>query len=61
MIIYRKRTGGLEVDYLVFSLKRFMFWLTKSKFVDRLPRIVIWKFSKNPNVGTEKSWALKLR
>jgi len=57
MIIYRKRNGGMEIDYLVFSIFRYRFFITKSKYFSKYPRIVIWKMSKNPNIGTEKTWS----
>jgi len=40
-------------------IRHFTIWITKSKSVSHWPRIVIWKLSKKPNVGTEKSWTLK--
>jgi hypothetical protein len=59
MIINRKRNGGMEIDYLVFSIFRYKFWITRSKYFCKYTRIVIWKMSKNPNVGAEKTWYYK--
>jgi len=59
MIINRKRNGGTEIDYLVFSIFRYKIWITKSKYFSKYPRIIIWKMSKNPNVGAEKTWSVK--
>jgi hypothetical protein len=61
MIIYRKRNGGLEIDYLVFSVFRYKFWITKSKYYSKYPRLIIWKMSKNPNIGVEKAYTLKIK
>jgi hypothetical protein len=59
MIINRKRNGGMEIDYLVFSFFRYKIWITRSKYFCKYPRIVIWKMSKNQNVGAEKTWSYK--
>ena len=58
MIIYRKRLGGLEIDYLVFSIFRYRIWITRSVMFSKYPRIVIWEMSKNPNEGVERSWQI---
>jgi hypothetical protein len=58
MIINRKRNEGMEIDYLGFSIFRYKFWLTKSKYCK--PRLVILKMSKNPNIGAEKTWSYAL-
>lgn len=59
MIINRKRNGGMEIDYLVFSIFRYTFWITKSKYCSKYPRLIIWKMSKNPNIGAVKTWSVK--
>ena len=56
MIIYKKRCCGMEIDYLQFSIFRYTIWVTKSKFIHKYPRIVIWKMSKENNVGIENAW-----
>ena len=61
MKIYRKRNGGLEIDYLVLSLGRYTLWITKSIYVNKWPRLVLWKMSKEVNVGTEKSWSWSIK
>ena len=58
MIIYRKRLGGLEIDYLVFSIFRYRIWITRYVMFSKYPRIVIWEMSKNPNEGVERSWQI---
>jgi hypothetical protein len=58
--IYRKRNGGIEIDYLVLSIWRFTIWITRSMYINRWPRIIIWKhFQQELNVGVEKSWSIK--
>jgi len=59
MIINRKRNEGMEIEYLVFTIFRFKIWITKSKYFSKYPRIVIWKLSKDPNVGALKTWSVK--
>ena len=54
MIIYRKRNGGLEIDYLVFTIFKYKIWITKSMFFNKYPRIVIWKMGEKI-----KSWSIK--
>ena len=49
---------GREIDYLIFSISRYKIWITKTKYCK--PRIVIWKMSKNPNIGSEKTWCYAL-
>lgn len=49
----------MEIDYLVFSIFRYRIWITKSKYFSKYPRLVIWKMSKNPNIGAEKTWSVK--
>lgn len=58
MILYRKR--GTEIDYLVFRVKNFKFFITRTKYMSRLPRLVIWKLSKRKNIGVEKAWSFSL-
>jgi len=59
MIINRKRNEGMEIDYLVFSIFRYTIWITRSKHFSKYPRLIIWKMSKNPNIGAEKTWSVK--
>ena len=46
MIIYRKRNGGLEIDYLVFTIFKYKIWITKSMYFNKYPRIVIWNLRR---------------
>ena len=56
MIINRKRNGGIEIDYLVFSIFGYKFWVTKSKYTNKYPRLVIWKLGKN---RIKKTWSVR--
>ncbi len=54
MIINRKR--GIEIDYLVFSIFRYKFWVTKSKYANKYPRLVIWEMVKGK---VKKTWSVR--
>jgi hypothetical protein len=59
LIIYRKRRGGTEIDYLAFSFFRFRIWVTRSVCFSKYPRLVIWKMAKGQNTHVEKGWNIK--
>lgn len=47
MILFQKRNGGLEIDYLIVRIFRFKIWVTHSIYFNKFLRIILWKLSKD--------------